>query len=172
MIPKITEAAPSDQPRLLAFARSNFICTYAHLNDPAHMEAYISSKFSEEAFAREFRHPESAFYLCKADHQLIGYYKINFGKAQTEPDHPEGAEIERIYVVDAYKGNGIGRKMIDHASELARSRGLDYLWLGVWEKNNEALAFYQRLGFESIGSHIFELGDDQQTDLIMKLSIG
>lgn len=165
----IIKADPSLLDELLAFARENFILTYGQLNTEENMKTYLKNAFSKEAFLQEFNHPNSTFYVVLMDHVIVGYYKMNIGDAQTESHYPESLEIERIYVNTKLKGSGIGRQMISHAKNQAKKAQLKYIWLGVWEKNPKAIGFYQKMGFEEIDTHIFQLGDDAQTDIIMKL---
>lgn len=154
--------------KLLAFSKENFEHTYAHLNTPENMKLYLESEFTEEAFAQELANPDCAFYTAMDGDQLVGYYKLNFNEAQSEPDYPNSAELARIYVHPDYKGQHIGKQMIRHALQEAKNRQTDYLWLGVWEKNMAARSFYAQLGFEPIGDHVFYLGNDAQRDLILK----
>ncbi|MEQ9307648.1 MAG: GNAT family N-acetyltransferase [Marinoscillum sp.] len=102
---------------------------------------------------------------------MIGYYKMKLNVAQTERHYPNSVEIERIYVATGHKGKGLGKHMILHACETAQLANARYIWLGVWEKNPAAIAFYQKMGFEQIDTHMFQLGDDAQTDIIMKLNL-
>ncbi|MEQ8473805.1 MAG: GNAT family N-acetyltransferase [Marinoscillum sp.] len=159
-------------PQLLEFARENFISTYGHMNSPENMEHYLRESFTIDPFTREFNHPGSSFFvLINSDNTIIGYYKLNIGSAQTERHYPESIEIERIYVGQKLKGKGLGRKMIHHAASQAKSRNLNFIWLGVWEKNPAAISFYKKLGFVEIDTHIFQLGTDLQTDIIMRLDV-
>ena len=91
--------------------------------------------------------------------------------AQTEDTYPNSLEIERIYVTSRLKGQGVGRQMIKRSKQIALEKNLDFIWLGVWEQNPKAIAFYEKMGFQPIDKHVFQLGKDAQTDLIMKLTI-
>lgn len=164
-------AVQSDFNELLDFAKSNFIQTYAHNNNPEDFAIYLKKAFDPVFFQQEFDNPESSFYLCKIANELAGYYKINFGEAHTEPSYPNAAEIERLYVKSTYHRKGLGKAMIRHSMALAKSNNLAYLWLSVWEHNPEAIGFYKRLGFEIIDSHIYHIGNDAQTDFIMQLTL-
>ncbi len=79
----------------------------------------------------------------------------------------KGVEIERIYVLEAFKGIGAGRFMIEKTVEIAQSLGLDYIWLGVWAENEKAIRFYEKMGFTIFGEHIFRIGSDNQLDYLM-----
>jgi len=94
---------------------------------------------------------------------------LNWGAAQTELTDPTAFEIERIYVLKPYLGKGMGNFLMDAALEIAYKMKPSYVWLGVWEKNERAIRFYEKYGFKVFGSHLFSLGNDIQTDLLMKL---
>ena len=97
--------------------------------------------------------------------------KLNFDKAQTEPGHHNTLEIQRIYILQAYQGKQIGKQLIQKTIEIGIENNLDYIWLGVWEHNVDAIKFYEKQGFKKFDTHIFKLGDDEQTDNLMKLII-
>jgi GNAT superfamily N-acetyltransferase len=102
-----------------------------------------------------------------SDNALWAYAKINWGSAQTEDRGPQAVELERLYVLDSAKGQGLGGQLMEWASEQARSMSAQELWLGVWEHNLAARSFYARYHFSEVGSHVFRLGSDDQTDLIL-----
>ena len=164
----IRRAAPTDIAWLLPLAKASFYTTYAHLNRPENMDHYLQKAFTREQWTREFAEPASHFYAATLGESPVGYTKLNFGAAQTELQDDTALEIERIYVFEGFQGRGIGRQLIEHAVGLARERGLQYVWLGVWEKNPAAIAFYERVGFSHFGEHIFQFGDDAQTDVMMR----
>jgi ribosomal protein S18 acetylase RimI-like enzyme len=99
----------------------------------------------------------------------VGYLKINIGDAQTEKKDLNAFEIERIYVDSAFLGKKIGQLLFQKAIDLAKQKKVAYVWLGVWEENHRALAFYNKNGFIPFDKHIFKLGNDEQTDIMMKL---
>lgn len=168
---EIIKATTSHLEELHQFARENFMLTYAHLNTEENMRDYLQESFSKEAFEREFDHPESEFHIIIENSEIVGYFKINMNSAQTEDTYPNSLEIERIYVTSRLKGQGVGRQMIKRSKQIALEKNLDFIWLGVWEQNPKAIAFYEKMGFQPIDKHVFQLGKDAQTDLIMKLTI-
>jgi ribosomal protein S18 acetylase RimI-like enzyme len=105
------------------------------------------------------------------DNKTIGYLKLNFGKAQTETYNEQTLEIHRIYVSKAFLGKRIGQLLLDEAIKIAQQTDVDYIWLGVWEENHRALQFYTKNGFVEFDKHIFTLGNDIQTDLLLKLQM-
>lgn len=97
--------------------------------------------------------------------------KLNFGAAQNELKNKQCLEIERIYVLKEYHGKKIGQLLYDKAIQIAKEKNVNYVWLGVWEKNLRAINFYKKNGFVGFDKHIFKLGDDEQTDIMMKLEL-
>lgn len=98
--------------------------------------------------------------------ELVGYLKINDAPAQTDINDPESMEIERIYIRKEHKAKGLGKVLVDYTLQQARKK--NYVWLGVWEKNVDAIAFYKKVGFIETGRHSFRMGDELQSDLVMK----
>ncbi len=168
MVVNIRQCDISDLDELLDLAIQTFDDAFRPMNTTANIEAYLREAFTRDKFQVELAHPHSAFYFIFVDGRLAGYVKLNVLDAQTDLQDPDSLEIERIYVKKEYQGRGLGKMMLEHALELARQAGKKFAWLGVWEKNENAIRFYQRLGFQQAGTHGFLLGDDHQTDYIMK----
>ena len=161
----------SDLDDLLEIAAQTFDDTFRAMNTPANFEAYMRQAFTREKFSAELAHPHSAFYFIFAGGLLAGYIKLNVLDAQNELQGPDSLEIERIYVKKEFQGRGLGKDLLEFALDIARQSGKQFAWLGVWEKNEKAIGFYQSLGFQQAGTHGFILGDDHQTDKIMKINL-
>lgn len=168
---QIRVATPDDFEPLLRFARHQFIVTYAAQNTPENLATYLANTFTEAPFREKFEHPETLILIAIHGGSIVGYAKVNFGNAQTETDYPESGELERLYVHAQLKGLGLGKRLFEVACEQARDRGATYLWLGVWEHNVAARMFYEKLGLERMGTHTFVLGDDRQTDWVMRYEL-
>jgi ribosomal protein S18 acetylase RimI-like enzyme len=110
----------------------------------------------------------SNFYFLYADGELSGYIKLNEHKAQTDIYDPQSLEIERIYVQQESQGIGLGSALLRKAINIAETREKSYIWLGVWERNHKAIQFYKKNGFYEIGKHSFFMGEEEQTDYIMR----
>jgi ribosomal protein S18 acetylase RimI-like enzyme len=164
----ILRAKPADLETLVHLSRKIFNDSFDHLNKRENMEEYMDRAFNPEQLLTELNNPLSEFYFIMVDDVAAGYLKLNQGPAQSDIGDERSLEIERIYVDDEYQGQGLGSKLIDKAMERAKALKLDYIWLGVWEKNPDAIRFYQRQGFEIFGSHPFRMGDEEQTDVLMK----
>ena len=151
--------------------RRTFYETYSNENTEEDMDKYLAENFSIELLSNELCNPSSEFYLARIEKEVVGYLKLNFGQAQTGKDNHDGVEIERIYVLKQYHGKKVGQVLYSKAMEIAKRRNSRYVWLGVWEKNPRAIRFYEKNGFIEYDKHVFVLGNDKQTDLMMKLKI-
>ena len=135
------------------------------------MEKYLAQSFSRDKLLGELRSRSSRFFLMHVDDLPMGYLKLNEAPAQTDINDPEGMKIERIYIRKRYKGKGYGTALMTFALEKSAELQKQYEWLGVWEKSENAIAFYEKIGFEKTGSHLFRMGDEIQSDYIMKRSL-
>ncbi|MFT7613959.1 MAG: GNAT superfamily N-acetyltransferase, partial [Parvicellaceae bacterium] len=127
--------------------------------------------FNKELLSIELISADVEYYFAKIEEEIVGYFKLNFGQAQTEIVDEAAAEIERIYAAKQYHGKGVGKVLFEGAIEVAKERNASFIWLGVWEKNPRAIRFYEKCGFTVFDKHTFILGTDEQTDLMMKLEI-
>lgn len=168
MVTHFRQCTPEDLEILQAFSRKCFFETFAAVNTPENMEAYLDKAYAPEKLRAELSDINSIFYFLYLDEKLAGYLKLNEAPAQTEFHDQEALEIERIYVSQAFQGEGFGRCLMNKAIDTAKEREKKYIWLGVWEKNAKALRFYKKSGFSPIGTHSFMVGDDEQTDILMR----
>ncbi len=164
----ILKCTPKDLPALVAIGRQTFTEAYAALNTPEDLEDYMNKTFTEANLGKELAKKGSQFFKAKVGGEVTGYLKLNFATAQTDINDPDSLEIERIYVAQAWHGRGVGKQLLDKAIAVAREAGLSYIWLGVWEKNPKAISFYKKYGFNPFGTHNFIIGQDVQTDYLMK----
>lgn len=167
----ITKVAAKDVLALQTISRATFAQTFDAHNSTEDMQNYLNTSFAIDKLTTELNNPESEFYFAKEGDTVIGYLKVNTGNAQTEKKDPNAFEIERIYVDLTYLGKKIGQLLFNKAIELAVERKSNYVWLGVWEENHRALAFYTKNGFIPFDKHLFKLGNDEQTDIMMKLAL-
>ena len=162
------KCVPGDLETLQSVSRSTYDITFRHMNTPENMAAYLNSAFDLEKLRCELHDPASDFYFLYAAGVLAGYLKLNEGAAQTDIHDTESLEIERIYVTKEFQRKGLGGALIGKAIETARRRAKAYVWLGVWEKNVNAIGFYKKHGFYEVGRHSFVMGDEEQSDLVMR----
>ena len=149
------------------FSESMYFHTFKGMCAPEDMDAYLRDAFNEERILKELLDPCSEFWLLYADDQLAGYMKLNEAPAQTDLHDPDSLELERIYVSNDWQGAGLGAFLMEKAVEMAENRSRKYLWLGVWEKNTNAIGFYKRFGFSEMAVHPFVMGEEVQKDYIM-----
>lgn len=167
----IIQARVSDVEQLQKIGRQTFLETFSESNTEENMKTYLEDGFSVEKLTSELNNKNSQFYFAKLEEKIIGYLKVNFGASQTELKDSNALEIERIYVSKDFHGKNIGQLLYDKAIEIARKYKADYIWLGVWEENPRAISFYKKNGFVEFDKHIFKLGDDEQTDIMMRLKL-
>jgi diamine N-acetyltransferase len=167
-----------DLIRLVNFAKKTFISAFAHLNNPFDFEAYINEAFTIVKYQREFDTEGSVFYFLEEDDTILGYLKLNIHKSPRDIHKPhiyqkqrffkeKMLEIERIYVDTTAQSKGLGLKLVEHTEQIAHQNNCTYIWLGVWDRNPNAIRFYERCGFKPFGEHVFTIGTDDQTDILM-----
>jgi len=161
----------SDLPQLQKIGKTTFAETFTEHNTKEDLDKYLEESFSNEKLSSELNNPHSSFYFAEIENNVVGYLKINFGASQTELKDNEALEIERIYVLQAFHGKKLGQALYEKANSIAKEMKVNYVWLGVWEKNNKAIQFYKKNGFVPFDTHIFKLGNDEQTDIMMKLAL-
>ena len=168
---KIRKINIDDLETLRNLSIQTFKETFEEVNTEEDMQKYLDENLSIEKLKTELENPNSEFYFAENNNEILGYLKLNFKDAQTEKLEENHFEIERIYVLKAFLGQKIGQILFDKAIEIGREKNLEYVWLGVWEENHRAIRFYGKNGFEIFGKHDFVLGEDVQTDLLMKLNL-
>jgi ribosomal protein S18 acetylase RimI-like enzyme len=156
---------------LQKIGRQTFFETFATGNTEANMKKYLDEGFSTDKLTTELKDPNALFYFATIDNKVIGYLKLNSGQSQTELQDKNAIEIERIYVLQQYHGKKVGQVLYNTALQIARQKNFEYIWLGVWEENPRAISFYKKNGFVEFDKHIFKLGNDKQTDIMMKLKL-
>jgi diamine N-acetyltransferase len=158
----------SELETLRAIGYETYDETFRSMNTQETMDRYLEEAFNRERLSSELANEDSRFFFLYANDALAGYLKINDAPSQSDINDPESLEIERIYIRKACKGKGLGSHLMRFAIKLAAEKGKRFVWLGVWEKNGAAISFYQKMGFEEAGRHSFRMGDELQSDLIMK----
>ncbi len=167
----IQKVTLNDIDQLQKIGRQTFSETFSGDNSEEDMKKYLDENFSTEKLTDELNNQNSEFYFAKLEDTVIGYLKLNFGESQTELKDNKALEIERIYVPKEYHGQSVGQILYEKAIQVAKQKDTDYVWLGVWEENMRALSFYRKNGFVEFDKHIFKLGNDEQTDIMMKLQL-
>ena len=160
-------AGPADAAWLAALAERTFRETYTEFNTPENMEAYVAEHFGLDRQAAELRDPAMVTLVVEADRQAAGYAQLARGPAPSSVAGPAPMELVRFYVDRPWHGRGLAQTLMAATVDTARLAGARTLWLGVWERNGRAIAFYRKCGFEDVGTHTFVLGTDHQRDRVL-----
>ena len=166
---EIKKVTINDIDQLQKIGKNTFFETFSAANTEENMKRYLDEEFSVKKLTDELNDQFAEFYFATLDNKIIGYLKLNFGQSQTELKDDKAIEIERIYVLKEFHGKKVGQLLYDKAIQISRQKNADYVWLGVWEENPRAINFYKKNGFVEFDKHLFKLGDDEQTDIMMKL---
>lgn len=168
---KINQVDQSELEQLRALCIQTFRETYDPVKDPEQFQAYIDKAFTEDQLRSELVRSASEYYFLRDGQKEIGYLMLNVDDAQTEPKETHYLEIQRIYLLNEYKGQGLGTRLIDFTVERARTLGKSKIWLGVWEENEKAIQFYRSVNFFIAGEHTFMMGDIPERDWIMEKEV-
>jgi GNAT superfamily N-acetyltransferase len=152
-------------------SRQTFYDSFAADNSPENMNKFMNEQFSRERLMDEVEAPGNIFLLAYSDDVLAGYARLLDGKAPASLANTEAIELSRIYSLQPMIGKGVGPALMQRCIEIATALEKKVLWLGVWEKNERAIRFYEKFGFEKFDHHQFLLGDDLQTDWLMKRNL-
>jgi diamine N-acetyltransferase len=169
----IRGAVGADAAAIADVARRSFVETFAAYNTAADMALYVAEAFAVERIERELAAPEAVFFVAVNGSRLIGFAKLRTGAGPPPNPGEDAIELERLYVERLWHGRGVAARLMDAVLDESGRRSCRRVWLGVWEHNARAKAFYEKFGFHVVGAKPFLLGTDLQTDLIMqKVLIG
>ena len=168
MVKSIKKCTLQDLELLCKISRETFYQTFADTNTEENMKAYLEGAYNKGKICKELCNPDSSFFFLYVDERLAGYMKINEFPSQTDINDINALELERLYILKEFQGLRLGNDLMNYAIQTATERGKKYIWLGVWEHNERAKRFYNKHGFYRIGEHSFIVGDDVQTDYVMR----
>jgi GNAT superfamily N-acetyltransferase len=167
----IRRGFPSDAALLAAFAARSFADTFGAANDPAHLQAFLDATYGVEQQSRELADADTVTLLATLDGGLVAYAQVHRGEAPGCVDAADAVELQRFYVDHAAHGSGVAQRLMQSVCSAARGFGAGHVWLGVWERNPRAIAFYAKCGYVDVGSKTFDVGGDRQTDRVMLLAL-
>jgi diamine N-acetyltransferase len=167
----IRAAAPEDAAVLADLARTTFYDTFAATNNATDMALHLQRAYGVPQQTAEITDPRITTLLVEQGREAIAYAQIRDDHIPECVSGPAAVELWRFYVDRGWHGRGIAPALMDRVKAEARARGAKTLWLGVWERNDRARAFYAKCGFADAGEHIFLFGTDPQTDRVMTLSL-
>ncbi|MEH6512160.1 MAG: GNAT family N-acetyltransferase [Maribacter arcticus] len=162
-----TKCSLTDLQQLRQISEQTFVTAFEKDNDPNDFKNYIENAFALEQIKEELLNPDSDFFFVYSNNEILGYFKLNVGVAQSDIKQDDSIELERIYVLVENQGLGLGEVFLNHIKNVALKRKKKMLWLGVWEQNIRAIKFYERQGFRKFDTHPYFIGSDEQTDWLM-----
>jgi ribosomal protein S18 acetylase RimI-like enzyme len=164
----ITPAGPEDAEAIADLSRAAFDAAFAKDNTAENMKLFLDGPFSRERLIAEVLAGGTEYFLARKGRELAGYATLKAGDALPELRGAPARELGRLYTDPAMKGLGIGSKLMQACLDRAARLGAHWLWLGVWEHNLPAQAFYKKWGFDRFSSHVFMVGTDPQTDWLLR----
>jgi ribosomal protein S18 acetylase RimI-like enzyme len=164
----IRQAIVTDAGLIADLSRQTFYETFALHNTKENMDKFMNEQFTKDALMKEVGMKGNIFLLAMNDDNPLGYVRMRESDPPKELGKTESIEIARIYATTSSIGKGVGSALMKECIAIAKEKGKQVIWLGVWEKNQLAIDFYLRWGFEKFGEHDFILGKDVQTDWLMK----
>lgn len=167
MTVEIRVCSREDLQKLQEISIETFNDTFKDQNSPDNMRAYLERAFNAKQLEAELSNSCSDIFFVYYNDELAGYLKLNRDEAQSEKMSDASLEIERIYIKKKFQKHGLGKYLLNQAIETALEHNKKKIWLGVWERNDNAIAFYNKMGFVQTGSHSFYMGDEEQIDFIL-----
>jgi diamine N-acetyltransferase len=165
----IRKADIGDAAVLADLGRQTFHDAFAEHNTPEDMESYMREAFTLERLTSELQEPGAVYLVAEDSSRVIGFAKISPDDPPACITAPSALRLVKLYVAADAIGSGVGAALMRSSIEWAENSGYESLWLGVWEHNHLAKAFYERRGFVPVGTEVFLLGSDEQTDVLMQL---
>jgi diamine N-acetyltransferase len=164
-------ANPFDAALLTELGARTFNETFAADNNPEDMAAYLASSFNPAQQANELADPASTFFIAEVGGVAAGYAQLHAGEPAACVEGAKPVELVRLYVSREWLGRGVGEALMRVCMEEAQRAGHETIWLGVWERNGRAQAFYRKWNFRAVGEHVFQLGSDPQKDILMERAV-
>lgn len=167
----IRRATEADAAALAALAEHTFRDTFAGENSREDMQIHCAKSYSAELQLREVLDPQRVTLLAEVDGSLAGFAQLLLRSATHSLSSDNPSELNRLYVLSKWHGLGVARDLMGAVLSTAARKKSGHVWLGVWERNEKAIAFYRKFGFVVIGAHDFVLGTDAQRDLVMAVQV-
>lgn len=164
----IRYATTADAESIALLSRQTFYDTFAEYNTSDDMDKFMKESFSMQKLTNEVIAPQNIFLTAFMDNELVGYAKLSTSENPPELGNIAAIEIGRIYAAQKTFGLGVGKSLMLECINAAVKKNKQVIWLGVWEHNQRAISFYSKFSFEKFGEHDFVLGNDVQTDWLMK----
>lgn len=167
----VRRANPADAGLLADLGARTFYETFAADNSPEDMTAYLAASFNLAQQTAELDEPASSFFIAEVGGRAAGYAKLKAGEPAAGVEGAQPVELVRLYVLREWLGRGVGAALMRACVDEAQQAGHETMWLGVWERNGRAQAFYRKWNFRAVGEHVFQLGSDAQRDILMERAL-
>ncbi|HEY9629803.1 MAG TPA: GNAT family N-acetyltransferase [Coleofasciculaceae cyanobacterium] len=167
----IRRANPEDAGLLSELGAHTFSETFAADNSPEDLAAYLCASFNPAQQTTELNDPASTFFIAEVGGIAAGYAQLHAGEPAAGVEGPKPIELVRLYVSREWLGRGVGEALMRVCVDRSRQVGHETIWLGVWERNGRAQAFYRKWNFCAVGEHVFHLGSDPQRDILMERAL-
>lgn len=164
----IREATKEDGVLIADISRQTFYATFAADNTKEDMEKFMQEQFTRGKLIIEVGSPNNYFFIASLNNEVAGYVKLREGKDPSTLNKRPSLEIARLYAMPNMIGKGVGKLLMQKSIDVAKEKSKELVWLGVWEKNQRAIEFYHKWGFEKFDEQDFLLGNDVQKDWLMK----
>jgi diamine N-acetyltransferase len=168
----IRQATETDAHLLTDLGAQTFLEAYSDVKAAKDLNDYIITAFVKNDIEASIKNNEVIFLIAYADDEAVGYVKLRWDRGHVNLNAAKkNLELERIYVLCNFWKHKIGAALMTQAVQLSKNKNYDYLWLGVWQKNNRAIDFYLKAGFEIFGTKKFYVGDEENDDYVMRLKL-
>jgi GNAT superfamily N-acetyltransferase len=166
---QISIAGKPEAAIIADLSRRTFYDTFAPHNTPENMDMFLNTQFTPKQLIDQVGAPGNTFLLARFGAEPVGYARL-FEGAELPPaiSGTKAIEVARIYADKKAIGKGVGKALMQACIDLALEKDKEWIWLGVWEHNHRAIAFYEKMGFAIFDRHIFLLGQDVQYDWCMR----
>jgi diamine N-acetyltransferase len=168
---EIREAAPTDARLISVLGTVTFYEAYFEQDDPQDLAKYIYEAFEPEKIRAEIVDENATFFIIYLNGHAVGYAKLREDSEAGCVKNETAVELQRIYLVERVFGQGVGEILLKHCLEIARTRGFETLWLGVWEENRRAQRFYEKQGFRRVGELKFPYGETVGTNFVLEIDL-
>ena len=167
----IRKAGIADFEMLASLCRSTFEAAFGKFNDPQDMSVYLDTAFAPDTIRQQLEDENVIYYIATLNNENIGYAKLRRNSSCKELPDRSCMQLERIYLKPDHIGKKNGKMIMDHCIAFAKKEKFDYIWLGVWQQNEQAIEFYKKAGFSIIGFKQFILGKEVNDDFVMALEL-
>jgi ribosomal protein S18 acetylase RimI-like enzyme len=166
---QLRPALPADAAVLSTLAARTFTETFRGHHSPEDLAAFVEGAYNLPKIQAELADPDRDWFIAESAGEAVGYALQRWGHREPCVTGPDPVvEVERIYALAGFQGRGLGPALMQACVDLARMKGGRTMWLGVWERNPRAIAFYLKWGFREVGDHRFLVGCDDMRDLILE----